>query len=122
MLMPDQFAAGHDGYLKRYRDTGEARVIGTAGRNVPGKRKDGSTFPAALTVEELFADGERYFLAVIQDTSATQGTIFIDGFGTIQNSDLGIQVLLGYKKESIIGKNIKGIMPPPYCDCKIFKG
>jgi PAS domain S-box-containing protein len=114
--MIDSFAAGHDSYLKRYRETGDARVIGTAGRNVPAKKKDGSTFPCALTVEELYADGERYFMATLQDTSNVQGTIFIDGLGTIQNSDAGIQQLLGYKKEMIIGKNIKGIMPPPYCD------
>jgi PAS domain S-box-containing protein len=114
--MIDSFAAGHDNYLKRYRDTGEARVIGTAGRNVPAKRKDGTTFPAALTVEEGYADGERFFLANIQDTSNVQGTIFIDGFGTIQNIDSGITQLLGYKKETTVGKNIKNLMPSPYCD------
>lgn len=117
--MIDSFAAGHDNYLKRYRETGDARVIGTAGRNVPAKRKDGSTFPAALTVEEIYADGERYYLGNIQDTSNVQGVLFMDGFGIIQNSDAGIQQLLGYSKEMIIGKNIKGIMPPPYCDCKL---
>ena len=116
ILMIDFYAAGHDNYLKRYRETGDARVIGTAGRNVPAKRKDGSTFPAALTVEEIYVDGERYFMANIQDTSNVQGSIFIDGFGTIQNSDLGLQQLLGYKKDAIVGKNIKGIMPPPYCE------
>lgn len=118
--MVDAFAAAHDNYLKRYRDTGEAKVIGTAGRNVPAKKRNGSTFPAALTVEELYVDGERNFIANIQDSSNTVGVIFMDGFGTIQNSDSGIQQLLGYTKESIIGKNIKGIMPPPYCDCKLL--
>jgi PAS domain S-box-containing protein len=114
--MIDSFAAGHDNYLKRYRDTGEARVIGTAGRNVPAKRKDLTTFPAALTVEEGYADGERFFLANIQDTSLVEGTIFIDGYGTIQNIDAGLSQLLGYKKETAVGKNIKNLMPVPYCD------
>jgi PAS domain-containing protein len=117
MLMTDVFAAGHDGYLKRYRDTGEARVIGTAGRSVPGRMKSGATFPVALTVEEFFVDGERIWLANIRDTSNVEGNIFIDGFGTVQNTDQGIQALLGYRREDIIGKNIKVIMPPPYCDC-----
>jgi hypothetical protein len=115
--MPDSYAAGHDNYLKRYRDTGEARVIGTAGRNVPARKKNGSVFPAALTVEELYVGGERFFVARIQDTSNVVGTIFMDGFGIVQNSDAGIQQLLGYRKEDIVGKNIKGVMPPPYCDC-----
>lgn len=116
MLMIDSIAVAHDNHLKRYRDTGEARVIGTSGRNVPGRRKDNSVFPAALTVEELFLEGERSFMANIQDTSNTVGTIFMDGFGMIQNSDLGLQQLLGYRKEDIVGKNIKSIMPPPYSE------
>lgn len=116
VLMIDSFAAAHDNHLKRYRDTGEARVIGTPSRNVPCKRKDSTTFPAALTLEEGFVDGERYFLANIQDTSSVEGTIFIDGYGIIQNIDNGFTQLLGYKKETTVGKNVKSIMPSPYCD------
>jgi two-component system CheB/CheR fusion protein len=66
-------------------------------------------------------NGERVWMANIRDTSNIEGVIFIDGFGTIQNTDQGIQTLLGYKREDIVGKNIKGIMPPPYCDCKLFE-
>jgi PAS domain S-box-containing protein len=117
--MIDSFAAGHDGYLKRYRDTGVAKVIGTPGRSVPGKMKNGATFPASLTVEEFYVDGERTWLANIRDTSNVEGVIFIDGFGTIQNADQGLQTLLGYRREDIVGKNIKVMMPPPYCDCNL---
>ena len=120
MLMIDSFAAGHDGYLKKYRETGNAKVIGTSGRSVPAKTSSGATFPASLTVEEFFVNGERVWMANIRDTSNIEGVIFIDGFGTIQNTDQGIQTLLGYKRDDIVGKNIKGIMPPPYCDCKLF--
>lgn len=117
--MIDSFAAVHDGYLKRYRDTGQAKVIGAGVRNVPGKMSNGTTFPAAISVEEFFVDGERVWLANIRDTSNVEGAIFIDGFGIIQNTDSGIQTLLGYKREDLVGKNIKALMPPPYSDCKI---
>ena len=49
LLMPQPFRAQHDGYLKRYLETGERRIIGI-GRVVVGQRRDGTTFPMHLTV------------------------------------------------------------------------
>jgi two-component system sensor kinase FixL len=66
MLMPRPFAAEHDSYLARYLQSGQARIIGI-GREVSGKRKDGSTFPIDLSVGEGTANGERFFVAIIRD-------------------------------------------------------
>src|SRR5688500_66464 len=41
MLMPPPYRDQHDGYMERYRATGERRIIGI-GREVVGRRKDGS--------------------------------------------------------------------------------
>jgi two-component system sensor kinase FixL len=69
MLMPEPYRGNHDGYLKHYRDTGEARIVGI-GREVAGQRKDGSTFPMYLSVGHGQLYGKRVFVGIVHDLSA----------------------------------------------------
>jgi two-component system sensor kinase FixL len=66
MLMPVPYRAEHDGYLQRYRRTGERRIIGI-GRIVVGERKDGSTFPMELAVGEARIGSEQLFTGFVRD-------------------------------------------------------
>lgn len=68
LLMPPPYKQQHDAYIARYIDTGEARIIGL-GREVPGVRKDGSTFPMRLAVSETFLLNKRIFTGIIHDLS-----------------------------------------------------
>lgn len=68
MLMPEPDRSAHDGYMRHYLDTGEARIIGI-GREVLGQRADGSTFPLALSVGEIEGTRRR-FIGLIRDLSA----------------------------------------------------
>ncbi len=52
VLMPEPHRSQHDGYLRRYSETGQTRIIGNR-RELDGRRKDGTTFPADLDVSEL---------------------------------------------------------------------
>jgi two-component system sensor kinase FixL len=69
MLMPEPYRTEHDGYLEHYVRTSEKHIIGI-GREVSGRRKDGSTFPIRLAVGEGVVRGERIFLGIIVDISA----------------------------------------------------
>ncbi len=69
MLMPSPDREAHDGYISRYLDTGERRIIGY-GRVVTGQRKDGSTFPMELAVGEALTDGKRIFTGFIRDLTS----------------------------------------------------
>jgi PAS domain S-box-containing protein len=69
MLMPSPYHDEHDGYLDQYLHTGLAKIIGT-GREVIGRRRDGSTFPLHLSVGEMTMDGEPRFTGILHDLSA----------------------------------------------------
>lgn len=73
MLMPQPYRDGHDGYLDRYKTTGERRIIGI-GRIVVGERKDGSTFPMELAVGEMRSRGGRFFTGFVRDLTERQDT------------------------------------------------
>ena len=68
MFMPSPFREEHDRYLSAYLSTGVAKIIGK-GREVIGKRKDGTTFPMELTVRETLLRGRRYFMGFTRDVS-----------------------------------------------------
>ncbi|MGH9255585.1 MAG: PAS domain S-box protein, partial [Vicinamibacterales bacterium] len=70
LLMPAPLRTEHDGYLARYLDTGEARIIGK-GRATVGLRKDGTTFPIDLSVSAM--TGNNMFAGIIRD--ATERTL-----------------------------------------------
>src|SRR5947209_6207408 len=73
MLMPSPYREAHDGYLMRYRQTGERHIIGI-GRVVVGERKDGSTFPMELAVGEMKSADQRFFTGFIRDLTERQKT------------------------------------------------
>jgi PAS domain S-box-containing protein len=135
MLMPNPYRDAHDGYLHRYADTGERRIIGV-GRVVVGERKDGTTFPMDLSVGEAKEDGESIFVGIIHDLTerkrseqaireaaqrlkavvdtAVDGVILIDARGKVMMFNPACEALFGYGAAEVIGRNVKMLMPAPF--------
>lgn len=65
-LMPERIATEHDGYLERYRTTGQRAIIGI-GREVEGMRKDGSPVSIDLSVAEWERAGQKFFTGIMRD-------------------------------------------------------
>lgn len=68
ILVPSPDRENHDDYIRRYLNTGEAKIIGY-GREVEAVRKSGKTFPIELAISETEIKGERMFVGVTRDIS-----------------------------------------------------
>ena len=68
VLMPKPYKEEHDGYMRSYHNTGRRRIIGI-GREVTGRRKDGSTFPMDLAVSEVEIGDTHTFTGIVRDIS-----------------------------------------------------
>lgn len=66
LLMDGQERREHDSYLRNYLRTGERKIIGI-GREVYGRRKDGSHFPLELSISEWKIGEQRYFTGLLRD-------------------------------------------------------
>ena len=71
LLMPAPHRSQHDGYIKRYRESGKAAIIGS-GREVTARRKNGETFPILLTVGEFHTESGHKFVGFVRDLSESQ--------------------------------------------------
>ena len=68
MLMPSPYREEHDNYIGNYVATGQRKVIGSR-REVLGQRKNGQTFPMSLSVSEVEAPDEHFFVGIVRDLS-----------------------------------------------------
>lgn len=137
ILMPEPFHREHDQYLKNYNTTHKRKIIGI-GREVVGRRKDGTTFAMNLSVGEAEQDDAPIYVGIIHDltthnaaqqalresesqlravlTTAVDGVILIDERGIVKMFNPACAKLFGYVAEEVIGQNIKMLMPKQYRD------
>ncbi len=127
MLIPELDRDQHNGNgsLEYYSASDEARAIGL-GREVVGRRKDGSIFPMEMAVSEMWLGGQRYFTGILRDNTARkqaeeallkagalQSAIFnsanfssiaTDAKGVIQIFNVGAERMLGYAAADVMNK------------------
>ncbi len=125
ILMPDEYRERHDLYLRLYLKEPERRGLGV-GREVPGRRKDGSAITLDVSLSEVSLSRGRNFVGVIRDVTETRRTeqrlrdltamqrailnsagysiISTDAQGTIKSFNAAAERLLGWKAEEVIGR------------------
>lgn len=67
ILMPEPESSNHQAAIRKYLNTGKATVVGLGGREVLGLRKDGSTVPLELAVNEMRVGEVRMFAGILRD-------------------------------------------------------
>jgi len=126
LLIPELGRAERErGSLEFYGASDEARAIGL-GREVLGRRKDGSRFPLEIAVSEMRLRGQRYFTGILRDitarkqaeeallkagalqtaifNSANFSSIATDARGVIQIFNVGAERMLGYSAAEVMNK------------------
>jgi two-component system sensor kinase FixL len=135
ILMPEPYTGEHDTYLANYLRTGRKKIIGI-GREVVGRRSDGSVFPMDLSVGEAREGGQSIFVGIIRDISDRKAAelaqreselrlrsildtvpdaiVVIDAQGSIQSFSPAAERLFGYRSAEVAGRNVNILMPTPY--------
>src|SRR4051794_5657432 len=135
MLMPAPYREEHDTSLRNYHETGRRRIIGI-GREVHGRRKDGTVFPLELSVGEAGSGDGKVFISIIRDITQRKqyetdllerkarltsiletvpdAIIVIDDRGIIESFSPAAERLFGYASADVVGRNVSILMPAPY--------
>jgi two-component system sensor kinase FixL len=71
LLMAEPMRSQHDGYVRRYLETGHAAVIGM-GRELTALRKNGEVFPIRLSLGEARLRDGLCFVGIVHDLSERQ--------------------------------------------------
>lgn len=100
MLMPSPYHEEHDRYIACYRSTGQPRIIGM-GREVTGRRKDGSVFPMYLSVGEGHQGGQSIFVGIIHDLTRQK---------EFEQDRDRLAAIVESSHDVIIGKDLRGIV------------
>jgi len=125
LLIPELDRDQREGSLEYYSPSDEARASGL-GREVLGRRKDGSVFPLEIAVSEMWLGGQRYFTGILRDittrkqaedallkagalqsaifNSANFSSIATDARGVIQIFNVGAERMLGYTAAEVMNK------------------
>jgi len=109
MLMPEPYSEEHDQYLANYLSTGKSRILGV-GRELIGRRKDGTVFPMDLAVSEMWLYERRFFIGIARDITERKEQMAAIEYQALHDAltDLPNRTLLSDRLHQAILSAIRG--------------
>ena len=128
VLVPERFRAGHPGLRHAFFADPQARRMGM-GRDLYGRRRDGSEIAIELGLSPLRVEGSLYVVGTIADIterrrletrfrasveSAPMAMVMIDREGTIVLLNRECERLFGHRRETLLGQPVEVLVPPRF--------
>jgi len=125
MLMHEDVARHHDGYVERHRSTNQNRIVGTT-REVPIRHKQGHTVYAELSLSKVNIGGKIHYTGFARDITeerdnreilnqsleqAQDAVVIIDDCNNVVSFNRAAEKLWGCQRDEVLGKNVKMLVP-----------
>jgi len=125
ILLPERFRHQHLSHRAAFFSDLSPRAMGT-GRELYGRRKDGSEFPVEVGLNPIETDDGTKVLSAITDISARKrmderfrqvveaapnAMVMVNKEGIIEMVNAQVEVIFGYGREELLGQSIDILLP-----------
>jgi PAS domain S-box-containing protein len=133
-LVPEAESHHHAGKREAYQRAPVARAMGI-GRDLHGRRKDGSAFPVEISLSPFTENGKQYVDALVADISERKqtevllrkkearlellwqtnpnGLLVVDAEGRIQMANPALERMFGYAPGELLNRAVESLVPEP---------
>ena len=127
-LVPESHRAAHPGHRKQYFVEPRTRPMGQ-GLDLVARRKDGSVFPAEISLSSIETERGRLVSAAIRDVSerktaearfrgvvdaAPDAMVIVDPQGHIELVNSQTEAMFGYDRGELLGRPVEVLVPPRF--------
>jgi PAS domain S-box-containing protein len=128
IIVPERFHGAHPGYRAHFTEKPAVRQMGV-GRELFGRRKDGTEVPVEIGLTPLVTDEGLFVLSSIVDITARRkaevrfraavesspsGMVMVDSDGKIVLVNREVERLFGYTREELLGRSVDTLVPPRF--------
>jgi len=125
LLVPRRLRGDHAGHRADFLSRPSVRAMGV-GRDLNGRRKDGSEFPVEIGLTPVATEDGMFVLSSVVDISARKraearfraavesspnGMVMVDAGGLVVLVNREVERLFGYERDELLGQSIEMLVP-----------